>query len=79
MGKRLPLVTQHLEWISSAFLETYQDIVKQYVKGRHGVYALYRGTDLYYVGLAGDLRRRLKHHLRTDTVVPGIDSASISR
>ena len=31
---------------------------------RHGVYALYRRDRLYYVGLASNLRIRLRHHLR---------------
>ncbi|OPY85493.1 MAG: hypothetical protein A4E71_02041 [Smithella sp. PtaU1.Bin162] len=35
------LVSQHLENISRAALENYQGILKEYVKGRHGVYALY--------------------------------------
>jgi hypothetical protein len=57
------LVCEHLENISLDALETHQDIIREYVKGRHGIYALYRNGRLYYVGLASDLRRRLKHHL----------------
>jgi Restriction Enzyme Adenine Methylase Associated len=34
------------------------------VKGQHGVYALYRGHQLQYVGLASNLRSRLGQHLR---------------
>ncbi|MBE0672442.1 MAG: DUF2924 domain-containing protein [Anaerolineales bacterium] len=64
MAKRTPLVTQHLERISREALEEYQDIVKKFVRGRQGVYALYRGDKLYYVGLAGNLRNRLRHHLK---------------
>src|SRR3989304_219215 len=64
MPKRAPLVTQHLEKISRDALEKYQDIVKAFVRGRQGVYALYRGDKLYYVGLATNLRNRLKHHLK---------------
>ncbi len=58
------LVSQHLENISRKALEDYQDILKEYVKGRHGVYALYRNSHLYYVGLASNLRNRLKTHLK---------------
>lgn len=58
------LVCQHLEGISRKALEDYQAIIRDYVRHRHGVYALYRGDRLYYVGLASDLRTRLKHHLR---------------
>lgn len=58
------LVCQYLENISRKALEKYQDIIKKYVRGRHGVYALYCKNKLYYVGLASNLRPRLRHHLR---------------
>jgi len=58
------LVCQYLENISRKVLEKYQNIVKKYVKGRHGLYVLYRKNKLYYVGLASNLRNRLRHHLR---------------
>ena len=64
MPKRTPLVCQHLENISRQALEKYQHIIKQYVRYRHGVYALYRRNKLYYVGLASNLRTRLGHHLK---------------
>jgi|ERR1035437_2445487 hypothetical protein len=63
MGKRAPLVCQHLENISRNGLEKYQDVIRAYVRHRHGVYALYKRNKLYYVGLAKDLRWRLKAHL----------------
>lgn len=64
MKRNAQLVCQHLENISREALEEYQDIIRQYVRGRQGVYALYRRGKLYYVGLATNLRNRLKHHLR---------------
>ena len=64
MGKRVPLVCQNLENISRDALEKYQGIIRQYVRRRNGVYALYRRGKLHYVGLAGNLRSRLGHHLR---------------
>lgn len=57
-------VCQYLENISRKALENYQDIIRQFVRDRHGIYALYRRTKLYYVGLASNLRSRLHHHLR---------------
>src|SRR5262249_26385960 len=39
-------------------------IIRQYVRGRNGVYALYKGEKLYYVGLATNLRGRLRSHLK---------------
>jgi len=61
--KKTALVAQHLEKISREALKRYQDVVRQYVRGRHGIYALYRKDKLYYVGLASNLRNRLRHHL----------------
>jgi len=64
MTKRAQLVCQHLENISREALERHQEIIRQYVRGRQGIYALYRRNKLYYVGLATNLRNRLKHHLK---------------
>ncbi|MBI4633045.1 MAG: DUF4357 domain-containing protein [Deltaproteobacteria bacterium] len=58
------LVSQHLENVSREALEKYQGILQNYVRGRRGIYALFRGKSLYYVGLASNLRNRLKHHLK---------------
>ncbi len=64
MAKSEHLVCQHLENISSDALEKYQKMIRQYVRRRSGVYALYRRDRLYYVGLASNLRSRLKGHLK---------------
>lgn len=58
------LVSQHMEGISAKALEQYQDIIREYIRGRHGIYALYKRERLYYVGLATNLRNRLKIHLK---------------
>jgi len=63
MPKTPQLVCQHLENISGDVLEDYQDIIREYVSRRQGVYAPYHDDDLYYVGLASDLSTRLKSHL----------------
>ncbi len=63
MTKQTQIVCQHLENISRAALEEYQDIIREYVRKRHGIYALYRRGKLHYVGLASNLRVRLKQHL----------------
>ena len=57
------LVCQHLEKISRKLLEEYPEVIRQFVRGRHGIYALYKGNRIYYVGLASNLRSRLRHHL----------------
>jgi len=64
MSRRASLVCQHLENISRDALEKFQDVIRAYVRHRQGVYALYRRNKLYYVGLAKDLRWRLKAHLK---------------
>lgn len=53
-----------MEMVSRKAIEEYQGILKQFVKRRHGIYALYRKSHLCYVGLASNLRSRLNHHLR---------------
>ena len=62
--RRAQLVCQHLENVSRDLLRDYPDLFRELVKGRHGVYALYRGDRLYYVGLATNLSQRLNQHLR---------------
>src|SRR5688500_14990206 len=64
MARRAQLVCQQLEMISSRLLEDYQAIIREYIRRRNGVYALYKGQKLYYVGLATSLSGRLKQHLR---------------
>jgi hypothetical protein len=64
MPKATPLVCQYLESISRDALQKYQDIIREYIRSRQGVYALYRRGKLYYVGLASDLRLRLTQHLK---------------
>lgn len=64
MAREAPLVSQYLEGISRAAVEKYQRLFKSYVRHRQGIYALYRRSKLYYVGLASDLRWRLKQHLK---------------
>lgn len=58
------LVSQYLEGISRTALAEYQQFFRERARRRNGVYALYRKKKLYYVGLARDLRGRLKTHLR---------------
>ena len=64
LARSRPLVIEHLEDVSRDTLAEYQDIVREYIRGKHGIYALYKKDRLYYVGLASSLGRRLKQHLR---------------
>jgi len=64
MAKEAPLVSQYLEGISRGAVDKYRVLFRTYVRHRQGVYALYKRKELYYVGLAGDLRWRLHQHLK---------------
>lgn len=62
-SKNDQVICQHLGGASAKLFEKYADILREYVRGRHGVYALYKGDRLYYVGLAKNLRGRINRHL----------------
>jgi hypothetical protein len=62
--KNMPLVIEHLEWISRTAIRRYPEVVTEFARGKSGVYALYSGDSLYYVGLAKNLRSRLHDHIK---------------
>jgi len=62
--KSRKLVLGFLEKISSEIFSDYSKDLTNLVGRTHGVYALYKGSRLYYVGLATNLRNRIKIHLR---------------
>ncbi len=64
MPRSKRLVVGHLENVSAKVLADYVEIIRSMIKGHSGLYALYRGTHLHYVGLASNLMGRLKQHLR---------------
>lgn len=64
MPKAPHLVSHYLEYLHADLLELHQTVLEDFVKGQNGVYALYHGEKLYYVGLATNLRNRLKTHLK---------------
>jgi len=53
-----------LENVSSSAFELIAKSVSQTMRGVAGIYALYDGDELYYVGLARSLRGRIKKHTR---------------
>jgi hypothetical protein len=61
MAKTLQLVLEYLEDLSGEILEQ-ASVVENFIANRPGIYALYRHGSLYYVGLATNLRTRLKQH-----------------
>lgn len=62
--KRQGLIRGNLERISSKVFDLYHDEITEIVRKHHGVYALYKKNRLYYVGLANNLKSRVKYHLR---------------
>ena len=62
--KSRKLVLGYLERISSTLFSDFPQELTNLVKNKHGVYALYKGDRLYYLGLATNLRNRIKHHLK---------------
>lgn len=62
--RKRKLVVGHLENVSGQLFEQYPSAIRELIRGKSGVYALYKNSSLYYVGLANDLMRRLKQHLK---------------
>jgi hypothetical protein len=58
------LVSGYFERISWKVLDKHRPIIKLMIRGHAGVYALYKGEKLYYVGLANNLMSRVNHHLK---------------
>jgi len=62
--KSRAIVQGHLERINSQVYDNYRDQITDLVGKNHGVYALYRRNKLYYIGLAADLKGRIRTHLK---------------
>ena len=60
---RKHLVVQHLENVPQEAFKRFPTVMREFARWRNGVYALYKGNRLYYVGLARNLRSRLRTHL----------------
>lgn len=60
------LLQEHLEDISWRLLDDprHRRLIREFIKSRHGIYALYRKRRLYYVGLAQNLMGRVSQHLK---------------
>ena len=58
------IVSSYLEGISGTVLERYPRVIRELIHGYSGIYALYKGEKLYYIGLASNLRSRVKTHLK---------------
>ena len=64
MPKEQRILIKHLEKVSWTVMRDYPQAIRELIRGRAGIYALYRRDSLYYVGLASNLVSRLKSHLK---------------
>jgi hypothetical protein len=62
--KTKSIITGHLEKISAKVFIDFSKVITDMIKGHQGIYALYKKDRLYYVGLASNLKNRIKHHLK---------------
>jgi hypothetical protein len=58
------LVVNRLENVSKDVFKQYYALITELVGDSPGIYALYDGADLYYVGKSTELRKRVRHHLK---------------
>jgi len=58
------LVINRLEKVSKDLFRKYFSLITELVGNSPGIYALYDGNELYYVGKSTDLKKRVKQHLR---------------
>ena len=62
-NKTRAIVAGFIEKVNSQIFDGYQKEITDMIKGYQGLYALYKKDKLYYVGLARNLKSRIKHHL----------------
>ena len=58
------IIQGHLEKVSSTVFERYLNEITSLISGNQGVYSLYSRHKLYYIGLASNLKWRIRHHLK---------------
>ena len=60
--KTKSIITGHLEKIGANVFDDYSSVITDLLHGQQGIYALYKKERLYYVGLASNLKSRIKAH-----------------
>ncbi len=58
------MIIDRLENVSKTLFKKHYSLITDLIGNSSGVYALYDGNELYYVGKSVDLKRRVRHHLR---------------
>ena len=62
--KTRAIVAGYVEKVSAQIFDRYQKEITDMIRGHQGLYALYKKDKLYYVGLARNLKSRIRHHLK---------------
>jgi predicted GIY-YIG superfamily endonuclease len=57
------IVFGHLEKVGAKVFDDYSHVITDLIRGHQGIYALYKKDRLYYVGLATNLKSRIKAHI----------------
>ncbi len=63
LRKSKPIVEAYLERIGQKVFKDFSSVITGLIRGNQGIYALYKKDKLYYIGLASNLKNRIKHHL----------------
>src|SRR5690348_7886388 len=64
-GRQKSLIEAHIRGVSVGAIEKHLESFREFVGHRKsGIYALKKGTKLWYVGLASSLRSRLADHCK---------------
>lgn len=58
------LLSNRLEKVSKDIFKKHYPLITELIGDSPGIYALYDGNDLYYVGKSTELRKRVRQHLR---------------
>lgn len=61
-GTKGKLVRGYIEYCSREIFQVAPETLKKYLEDKSGLYALYKGDDLYYVGMSEDIYGRLVNH-----------------
>jgi len=62
--KTRAIIAGHLEKIGAKVFDDFSSVITDLIRGHQGIYALFKKDRLYYVGLAGNLKSRIKAHIR---------------
>src|SRR4030042_3297334 len=61
--KTRSVIAWHLEKIGARVFDDFSSVITDIIRGNQGIYALFKRDTLYYVGLARNLRGRIKSHI----------------